>query len=225
MIYFCIILCFELALVMKILNKHSLFLCSLGFVLVASMPVFAKSKDGTNVLIEKITNLNEDIREISNDQSRNYRDAVRSGTRSSSRTDVNNLNREFQEVLSQYKPSEMSWADFDPVKYYKIDTKDKEALTAFIDDTTDIKSTLEYLVSQMNQPDNERIVNKDTIIYDNSNGYNYNYRKYRKVYPQNYYYYYEYPQRYYYGYPQGYYYNNYYGRRPGVIGGVIDAIF
>lgn len=207
---------------MNKLNKYILFLCSLGFALLVSMPVFAKSEDGTSGLIEKITQINNEIQQLNKTEVRTYRDVVKSMSGSSSRRDVSDLHRQFKDVMDDYKPNEISWGDFNPIKYHKIDKKDEGALSSLMEDMNDTKSTLSSLLSEMNKFGGEMEDEENMPMRGNSGGSSY--RIYRYSYPRDYYdngYYYRYPSRYYYDdyyYPYGYY------GRPGVVGGLINSI-
>jgi hypothetical protein len=201
---------------MKYIYKYGSIAFSLGFALLINPTIYAESEGDTSSLLERIAEINQNIRQMSKSQSKNYKSAVKSMGKSALRYQeyaaiVNNLNTQFRGVLAQYKPKIVSWADFDPIEFYDIDKNDIESLSAFIDEINEIKGDLQSVRTEMKnlvqeiESDNTSYTSprlKTTrTIYRYSSPRVYSSPSYRYIYPRQSYYRYPYS----YGYDSYYY--------------------
>lgn len=204
---------------MKTIIVYIIYMFLLGFAILANTSLYAESDVGAGGLVEKLGDINQDIRKISEFQSKSYKGAVKAMSKTSLRyqnyaAEVNDLNRQFSDIVDQYKPEIISWEDFKPIEYYQIDKNDKEALEVFIDEISETRDNLKNLQSEMKElvqdirSDNSSyekpyVKKKRTTYYYSTPRVYYNYPSYRYVYPRS-------DRSYYYGYPYIYGYDGYY---------------
>lgn len=136
-----------LVFVMK--DNLRLLVLFIGLFAYGSVLVFgleAQEEEDEGDLVEQIKVLNEEIQGLSSDETEAYLSAIKD---SSCKDNATVLHNQFMDILAQYKPFQVTWENYDPVKNFKVDPENEDEQESLLEAMEKTAGELEGLLAQI----------------------------------------------------------------------------